>query len=135
MKTAHLQNESDWLAFCRDELAHMAPAYTPLGKAQRDHGIDSYEALSTSQWSPEFERLMRNRLIMGAIRYGRFHKPGKAKYDRVASIIRRIQAYSQTGNQEYLVDAANEALCEFIEPSHPHPIWDPQDDGQHTEEL
>lgn len=33
--------------------------------------------LERSEWSPRFERLMRNRLVMGALRYGLIHAPGK----------------------------------------------------------
>lgn len=75
--------------------------------------------LYQSQWSPRFEELMRNRLVMGAMRYGRLHAPGKKRYDRVASIQKRVGLYKETGNLEHLVDAANEALLEFEESHHP----------------
>lgn len=77
------------------------------------------EALERSEWSPRFELLMRNRLIMGALRYGLLHAPGKRQYDRVASIRRRASFYAETGNLEHLVDLANEALLEFEESRHP----------------
>lgn len=79
----------------------------------------TYEELKRSEWSAEFERLMRNRLIMGAIRYGRLKAPGKPQYDRVASAIKRLAKYQETGNQEFLVDAANLCVLEFEEGIHP----------------
>lgn len=71
------------------------------------------------QWSPEFEKLMRNRLMMGALRYGMLGDPTKPQYDRVGSICKRLKKYEETGNLEHLVDAANECLCEFVESRHP----------------
>lgn len=81
------------------------------------------EDLERSEWSPQFEQLMRNRLIMGALRYGRLGAAGKKQYDRVASITKRIALYGATGNLEHLVDVANEALLEFVESRHPKRHW------------
>ena len=75
--------------------------------------------LEASEWSPEFERLMRNRLIMGALRYGKINAPGKTPYARVPSIQRRLAAYDRSGNLELLVDVANLCLLEFVEGRHP----------------
>lgn len=75
--------------------------------------------LRRTEWSYEFERLMRNRLIMGAYRYGRLNAPGKARYDRVSSIIKRLRKYRVTGNVDLLVDAATLSLLEFEEGDHP----------------
>lgn len=90
------------------------------------------EELESSEWSPEFEKLMRNRLIMGAIRYGKLHDENKPWYDRVPSVIRRVKAYEETGNIEHLVDAANECLLEFEESRHPNKHFASIDDGEHT---
>ncbi len=76
------------------------------------------EELYASQWSPRFEALMRNRLVMGGMRYGLLHAPGKRWYDRVASVEKRIRLYKETGNLEHLVDCANECLLEFEESRH-----------------
>jgi hypothetical protein len=79
----------------------------------------SLAELARTEWSAEFERLMRNRLVMGALRYGRLSAPGKPQYDRIASVIKRLYEYQRSGNQEMLVDAANLCLCEFVEGQHP----------------
>jgi hypothetical protein len=81
----------------------------------------SLKQLEESQWSPLFETLMRNRLIMGAFRYGPFNFPGyvRPKYNRIGSIKKRLTLYEQSGNTEVLVDIANLCLLEFVEGVHP----------------
>lgn len=88
--------------------------------------------LATSEWSTEFEQFMRNRLIMGALRYGKLGTPGKPVYDRTSSIQKRLTAYRTTGNKELLVDIANLCLCEFVECRHPLAHWHSVDDGEHV---
>ena len=88
----------------------------------------SYNSLAESEWSPLFEQLMRNRLIMGALRYGLINAPNKPTYDRVASIKKRADLYKQTGNDEFLVDIANLCLLEFIEGIHPQKHFSAVDD-------
>lgn len=89
------------------------------------------EELYRSQWSLRFEELMRNRLVMGGMRYGLLHAPGKKQYDRVASVKKRVQLYAETGNLEHLVDVANECLLEFEESCHPLRHFGAQD-GEHV---
>lgn len=95
----------------------------------------SLDELKNTEWSPVFEILMRNRLIMGAIRYGRLKAKGKVKYNRVDSIKQRMDLYTETGNAEHLVDVANLCLLEFEEPNHPNYHFNSIDDGHHTKEL
>jgi len=91
--------------------------------------------LRESEWSPEFEKLMRNRLIMGSIRYGRMGHgstpKGKPKYDRCESIRKRLKFFEETGNAEWLVDIANMALLMFEEKQHKNFHFDSNDDGYH----
>ncbi len=91
--------------------------------------------LRSSQWSSQFESLMRNRLIFGSFRYGRLKAVGKPKYNRMKSIADRAKKYEEDGNDEHLVDIANLALCEFVEGSHPNKHFKAQDDSEHTEEI
>jgi hypothetical protein len=97
-----------------------------------DSGDYLIDQLRDSEWSIEFETLMRNRLVMGALRYGKLHASGKPPYDRVTSCKRRLDLYAQTGNLEYLVDAANMCLLEFEESVHPLRHWESIDDGEHV---
>jgi hypothetical protein len=78
---------------------------------------------------------MRNRLIMGAIRYGRLNAPDKRQYDRVGSIIERAKIYMETGNCELLVDIANLALLEFEEGRHPNRHFEGGDSENHVSHI
>ncbi len=96
--------------------------------------MPSLEELRRSQWSEEFETLMRNRLVMGAFRYGLLeNQKGNVKWAMLPSIRRRLDLYEQTGNLETLVDVANLCMVEFLNPSIPGASWQPIDDGEHVE--
>ena len=90
----------------------------------------SLETLYRTEWSSYFESLMRNRLIMGALRYGRLgtHKP----LARTEAMISKVKGYEETGNLEYLVDVANYALIEFVEGQHPKKHFHATDDKDHA---
>ena len=92
--------------------------------------LPSLETLKRTEWSKEFESLMRNRLIMGAMRYGRLGKP-KPKWDRLSSIAKKVSAFKQDKNKELLVDIANLCLVEFVEGEG---YFTSADDEDHTEE-
>jgi hypothetical protein len=61
---------------------------------------------------PEFEALMRSRLVLGGMRYGRFGYPGKGYpyRENMPGLLAKIRAFSKTGNHEFLVDIANYAM-------------------------
>ena len=88
--------------------------------------------LSDPQWSAEFEQLMRNRLLMGALRYGKLGDPDKPRYDRIKRAHELLNEYSSTGNTECLVDVANMALVEFVEGDHPKKHFEARDDKEHA---
>jgi hypothetical protein len=94
------------------EKAGLAPAGPSVAS-------ELFEEYLRTEWSPLFERRMREKLWQGAFRYGRIGAPGKPQYDRVAEIKRRLAAYVLEGNTEFLVDAANLCLLEFEEGKHP----------------
>lgn len=92
-----------------------------------------WEFLQETQWSPRFERLMRNRLIMGCLRYEPFSaKREHFEYDCASEAIKRILLYQQDGNKEHLVDAGNMCLLQFeFGPGE----FRPQDDGVHAKKV
>ena len=93
----------------------------------------SLDELRKTEWIPEFEQYMRNRLVMGAIRYETFkEKTVNNKYDCIGYIISKLEAYQETGNLECLVDAANLLMIEYASPTHPSPHFTPLDDVAHV---
>jgi len=50
-------------------------------------------------------------------RYGAIAEGYPHAVDAIASMKQRIQAYSDTGNTEYLIDASNFLMIEFMCPS------------------
>ena len=119
------------LRFFYDNLWRWKCGLKELDKPE-DKKVVTYEELKVSEWSKEFEELMRNRLIMGALRYGRIGASGKPKYERTNPMIKRLNKYAETGNKEFLVDVANLCLLEFVECSHPNEHFDSIDDGEHV---
>jgi hypothetical protein len=59
---------------------------------------------------------MVNRLAFGHYRYG----PPDALQDYASRLEHAIEKYEETGNLEFLVDAANYCLLETVEPLHPN---------------
>lgn len=94
--------------------------------------IVSYDELRETEWSIKFENLCRNRMILGALRYGRLNSPNKPKYDRIDSVFKRLKKYQETGNKEFLVDVSNLMLLEFEECNHPLEHFNSIDDGEHV---
>jgi hypothetical protein len=90
----------------------------------------SYEMLTRTEWSPEFEQLMRNRLVMGAMRYGLLGMPGVLPHHRVIYMEKELLSYLIDRNKERLVDIANMALALFVEDTGP---FEPKDDLGHME--
>lgn len=88
--------------------------------------------LRKTQWNSEFENLMRNRMVFGAFRYGTLEENAGRRWDFLASINRRLDAYFETGNTENLVDVANYCLVEFTNPQHPDHHFRSVDDGVHS---
>lgn len=93
-----------------------------------------FRNLRKTEWSDEFEELMRLGMIQGAFRYGLLGDESKPDWDRIPNMIQRLKLYAETGNTEHLVDVANLCLLEFVEGKHPDKHFRRLDDaGHHTE--
>lgn len=88
--------------------------------------------LARTEWSSEFERLQRNRLLFGAFRYRSMTASTENKYDRIDSCQKRLKRYAETGNDELLVDVANLCMLEFEGGCHPNKHFKSVDDGEHV---
>lgn len=79
-----------------------------------------------------FIQKMANRLCVGQYRHGE-----KGSFNRIQDYRKRLQdslkRYDQTGNTEFLIDAANYALLEFHNPLHPNAHYSSTDSNGRTE--
>ncbi len=71
-----------------------------------------------SESSPEFLQGMINRMDVSFLKYGAVRDAFPFKVNALDSLKQRLKAYQETGNTEYLMDAANFALIEWMCPSH-----------------
>lgn len=98
----------------------------------------TFAQLRQSEWSEAFENLMRNRLVMGALRYAPMveKRKGTRRWDMVGAMRAKLEKYEETGNTEYLVDMANYCLLEFECGQHPKRHFHALDDhSDHCREL
>jgi len=101
---------------------------------EQKESLPSLKEIQRSQWNPKFEILRLNRMVLGFFRYG-FITGNKSKYDNINSAIRRLAKYQETGNSEFLVDAANLCMIEFTQENHKDFHFESVDDGEHTKEI
>lgn len=69
--------------------------------------------------SERFLKLMRNHMEFSYAKYGPIRDAYPHKVNAIESLQKRLKMYAETGNTEYLVDAANFAMIEFMLPAHP----------------
>jgi len=94
--------------------------------------MSSYEEILKTEYSEEFDTLRKNRMVISYHKYGAMranYKTEKA-IDAIKSMEMRIQKYKDTGNTEFLVDAANFAMIEYIYPQHPKAHFRATDSGE-----
>ena len=109
----------------RTRLLHKAGIFEPVEPAP------SLDEIAKIQSCPDFEEYCKNRMIMGYFRYGSLTSQiGKAKYDNIGAINRRLALYNKDHNREHLVDIANLAMVEFA--THPNYPFKSVDDGEHA---
>lgn len=72
-----------------------------------------------SEFSQAFVDYMKNRMAVSYAKYGPVKAAYPHKVNAIESAQRRIEKYHETGNTEWLVDAANFLMIEFMLPSHP----------------
>lgn len=79
---------------------------------------DISEVLKT-EFSEKFLDGMRNRMVVSFYKYGFIADAFPSKVQAIASLQDRLRKYAETGNTEWLIDAANFAMIEFMHPTHP----------------
>lgn len=97
--------------------------------------IPNLDTLKKTEWSPVFEELMRNRLIMGRFRYGPLNNINRETEKIIENIKDRADKYIIERNTEYLVDIANLCMKLFETDDHPSKHFKSYDDKNHTKKI
>jgi len=132
--------------------------------------IPSYESLLESEWDEEFwdsllyyrpkandtfKSYARNRMVMGAMRYGTLSSENYKGYDHLSNFNSRMERGMDTLNLECFVDAYNIAYLLYLDKGynsakrlacdaimmyelfHDDPEWsfNAEDDGEHCERI
>ena len=77
----------------------------------------SLDKVLETEFSEDFVKKMRNRMIVSFYKYGPIATAYPNKLDAIKSSLARITKYHETSNMEYLVDAANFVMIEFMRPA------------------
>lgn len=84
----------------------------------------------SSQYSTEFLQGMVSRLLVGYPKYGPIKDSVDKGMDPLAEVYARLRKYRETGNTEWLIDAANYCMIEFMHPSHNNAHYRPTDSDE-----
>lgn len=93
------------------------------------------DKILATEWSNDFEMKRKRAMAMSYYKYGpvvdNYEKHNKSEgfLDAVANATRRIKRYEETGNTEFLVDAANFCMIEFMYPQHDKAHFKSTDSG------
>jgi len=82
-----------------------------------------------SENSAEFHQGMVSRMDVSYAKYGAVADAYPHKVDAIESLRKRLDRYTETGNTEWLMDAANFAMIEFMRPRHPNAHFAATDSG------
>jgi hypothetical protein len=73
----------------------------------------------STEFSGEFVSGMEDRMGVSYAKYGPVANAYPHKINAMESVQQRIDKYHATGNKEWLIDAANFLMIEFMHPRHP----------------
>ena len=80
-----------------------------------------------TEFSDQFTEGMKNRMAVSYYKYGPVAEAYPGKVSALASLEQRLRMYAATHNTEYLMDAANFCMIEFMHPSHDDAHYTPTD--------
>lgn len=72
-----------------------------------------------SENSVQFHQGMFDRMAVSKAKYGHVTDESVKKFNPLKNLEVRLQKYQETGNTEWLMDAANCCMIEFMFPQHP----------------
>jgi hypothetical protein len=82
--------------------------------------VTEFERILQTEYSAKFDDIRKKMMVTSYYKYG-YAKENSEKrcVDIIASLEKRLKAYKETGNTEFLADIANFAMIEFMHPQHP----------------
>jgi hypothetical protein len=101
------------------------------------------ERILSTEYSTKFDELRQNRMVVSHYKYGYIKENAVKNFVKyIPTLEKRLQAYKDTGNTEFLTDVANFAMIEFMYPQHPKAHFEGTDSdrspglvGMSTEEM
>lgn len=87
-------------------------------------------ATPSTEYSREFLQGMIDRMGVSFCKYGLVADAYPAKTDAFRSARDRMGKYQETGNTEFLIDAANFLMIEFMHPDHARAHFKPTDSNE-----
>ena len=88
------------------------------------------DKILSTEFSEDFVQGMKDRMIVSFYKYGAIKDGFPDKVNAITSLTDRLRKYAQTGNTEFLIDAANFAMIEFMHPAHPNAFFEGTDADQ-----
>lgn len=83
--------------------------------------MSEIDGILKRDWSNDFILGMKNRMVVSHYKYGWVSDTyGNGLASAIESLKKRVELYEQTGNTEWLMDAANFAMIEYMYPQHPN---------------
>lgn len=89
---------------------------------------EKFNEILKTEFSNRFIEGMKERMVVSFYKYGPIETGFPEKVDAIASLMQRLRKYAESGNTEYLMDAANFAMIEFMRPRHPSAHFESTDD-------
>ncbi len=77
------------------------------------------DSVPATEFNDEFVQGMADRMAVSYFKYGPVREAYPDKVDAIASLLKRLKKYEETGNTEWLMDVGNFAMIEFQHPKHP----------------
>lgn len=74
------------------------------------------QVVPDTEFCLDFVQGMYNRMCMSFFRYGKVAEGFPDKVNALKSMEKRLEEYHKTGNREFLMDAANFLMIEFMHP-------------------
>jgi hypothetical protein len=93
----------------------------------KDIQLKTVPNVPDSEFSEQFVQGMVDRMAVSYFKYGAVAEAYPGRVNALASLQLRLDKYARTGNTEYLMDAANFAMIEFMRPRHPEAHFEPTD--------